>query len=115
MKQRKYRSHECYYCVCTACTAYNCPWRHYLLKHCQICSDRGKYIPLLDCDYFTHYLKTFHFKFHRAKLPLNDIYVLKSSYGEFYGNFQDLVKIQKRLGGVISKMDHIKYILGEFK
>ena len=118
MKTRKYRFGACHYCVCTACTRFHCPYSHRLYRECQTCHDRGVQSPRLDCDYFSHYLKSRRFKIRRVINPLPDrsgTYILLTDQSLHVGSYEDLKKLSARLGGVPRKLNIIDYNFGGLK
>jgi hypothetical protein len=99
---RFHRYGACYYCVCTACTRFKCPFKHRLYQECQTCQDRGVNRPRLECDFFCHYLKTKHFKFKRVVAPLPEhsgTYILKTNGSVYIGTYDKLLKLSKLFGG----------------
>lgn len=112
MKIRKLRYGACYYCICTACTRFNCPFRHKLYRECYACRERGFNRPRLDCDFFCHYLKKRHFRFKRevAPLPVHfGTYYLNVDGDIFVGKYANILKLSHQLGGTPHKLNIIDY------
>lgn len=118
MKQRKYRFGKCHYCVCTACTRAECPYRHKTYRECFACRQRGYNSPRLECDYFNHYLKSRSFKVKRVVKPLPlhyGTYVLYTNNTVYVGSYDKLIKLSEKLGGLPKKLDLIDYNFGGFE
>ena len=112
--ERKYKFGACHYCICTACSRFNCPWSYKLERECYNCRERGENVPRLDCSFFAHHMKTHHFKFKRASLPLPEYfgtYILQCSKGVFIGSHEKLVYLQNRFGGKLQRLNIIDHFL----
>lgn len=115
MKVRKFRFGACHYCVCTACTRFNCPFKHKLYRECYACRESGSNSPRLECDYFEHYLKSHTFRFRRAVQPLSKhfgTYILITREAVSIGSYEELLKLSERLGGVPKKLNIIDHNFG---
>ena len=113
---RPYRFGACHYCICTACSRYKCPWSNKLYRECFSCRELGNNTPRLDCDFFSHYLKTHRFRFRRAEKPLPahfGTYVLTTRDNVFVGSWERLQPLYKRFGGTLRKLDIISNCLGD--
>lgn len=108
INKRKIRYGACYYCICTACTRFECPFSHKLYRECYACHERGENRPRLDCDYFCHYMKKRHFKFKREPVPIPEhsgTYFLYAKNNVYIGTYEELVKVSKRIGGTPCKLN----------
>lgn len=93
---------KCYYCVCPVCSKYRCPFKHHVLYGCDNCT-----IGRHECDYFTHYLKTRHFRFKRARsVPVHfGTYILNTHNTVFVGEWDKIHKLAQELGGSPKKLN----------
>ena len=110
MRKRKYFYGACHYCICTACSQFNCPFKHRLYQECYGCRERGNNVPRLDCDFFSHYLKKHHFKFKRLNQPIEKnfgTYLLITQNNVFVGKYEEMISLSKRLGGKVKKFNII--------
>ena len=115
MKKRSHHYNACYYCVCTACSRIQCPFKRRVGLQCYACSEQRQKRPRLECDYFTHYLKHKRFKFKREVLPLPEhhgTYILTSDNGVYVGSWDRLVKVQRNTGGQLRRLNIIDYNFG---
>ena len=65
-------------------------------------------MPRLRCDYFKHYMKTHRFKFKRVTEPLPSHYgpyILLTDKQVYIGEYDKLLKLSKRLGGVLRRLN----------
>ena len=115
MKQRKTRYGPCYFCICTACTRFYCPFKIKDDRECYSCRGHGTNRPRLDCDYFEHYMKTHTFRFKRVNSfeDIQKTYMLSSARGFFMGDLDHLENLQKRLGGRITLVNVIDKFLND--
>ena len=106
----------CYYCVCTACSALVCPFKHKLYRNCYRCHELGARSPRLDCDYFIHYLKHRRFKFRRqlCRTQHDGTYILIIKGIVFVGKYDELVSIANRLGGDLRPLEAVDFLTGDF-
>lgn len=93
---------KCYYCICTVCTGYKCPWKHLTFKQCNYCQEHRYNYPRLDCDFFEHFMKKRRFRLRRVSAPDHvGTFVLYHSKGVMIGKYADLLIMQGKLGGYI--------------
>lgn len=79
-----------------------------MYKHCSNCHDREERRPRLSCDFFKHYMKYHRFKFRRVKKADSahvGTYILITHEQVFVGDYNKLMKLAERLGGVPRKLN----------